>query len=104
MPSPSKEEMERFEEQQKELYSNPEVRELLRQKAEDYYHNDWMKQKIPALGYKTPTQAVKTEEGRRKAEALLNDFERIQEAIPYNAFKVDVDGLRKKLGLPIKSK
>ncbi|MBA7470036.1 hypothetical protein ES707_05313 [subsurface metagenome] len=102
MPPLSKEDMERFEKEQKELYSNPEVREFLSQKAKDYYHNDWMKQKIPALDYKTPTQAVKTKEGRRKVEALLNDLERTQKSMPEEPFKVDVGGLRRRLGLPVK--
>jgi len=104
MPKLSKEDMERFEKEQRELNSNPEVRKLLKEKTEDYYHNDWMKQKIPALGYKTPKQAVKTEKGRHRVEALLDSLEKTQEKMPDMPAKVDVDGLREKLGLPIKSK
>lgn len=99
MPAPTKEERDKFEREQKELYADSAVRELLRKKAEDYYHNDWMKQKIPALGYKTPIEAVKTEEGRRQTEVLLLGLEKMQQAMNGEFYKVDVDGLRKKLGL-----
>ncbi len=104
MPKLSKEDMERFEKEQRELNSNPEVRKLLKEKTEDYYHNDWMKQKIPALGYKTPKQAVKTEEGRHRVEALLDFFEKTQDGMPDVPAKVDVNGLRIRLGLATKKR
>ena len=39
----------------------------------------WLKDKIPALGGRTPMQTVKTEEGRRKVIDLLKSFENIEE-------------------------
>lgn len=39
----------------------------------------WLKDKIPALGGKTPFQAVKTEEGRKKVIELLKLFENGEE-------------------------
>jgi len=39
----------------------------------------WLKKKVPALGGKTPLQAVKTEEGRRKVIELLKSFENSEE-------------------------
>ncbi|MFC1808324.1 SEC-C metal-binding domain-containing protein [Candidatus Omnitrophota bacterium] len=101
MPQLSEEEMERFEKNQKELYADPKVRKFLKDKAEDYYHNDWMRQKIPALDYKTPTQAVKTESGRQKLEDVLTFIDRSQRAMPDDPHKVDINGLRKRLGLPV---
>ena len=82
-----------------DVNSLPEVRAKLRELAEEYYDKDWLRHRIPALGNKTPFQAVKTPEGRKKVEALLADIEKTQEMNPDNAFTVDVNGLRKKLGL-----
>ncbi len=39
------------------------------------YYRDWCYQKIPALGNKTPKQAIKTKEGREMLNNLLKDFE-----------------------------
>ena len=39
----------------------------------------WLKDKIPALDGRTPLQAVKTEEGKRKVIELLKSFENIEE-------------------------
>jgi len=36
----------------------------------------WVDQEIPALGGKTPREAVKTADGREAVEALLKDAER----------------------------
>ncbi|MFC1643497.1 SEC-C metal-binding domain-containing protein [Chlamydiota bacterium] len=102
MSLPSQEEMKLFEEQQKELHKNPEIRKILKQKAEEYYHNDWLKQKIPALGHKTPFQAMKTPEGQAMVEKLIDNLEVLQDTRPDEPFRVDCNGLRKKVGLPEK--
>ena len=39
----------------------------------------WMKQKLPALDGKTPEQAVKTKEGRRRVVEILKSFENNEE-------------------------
>jgi len=39
----------------------------------------WLQEKIPALDGRTPMQAVKTEEGRKKVIELLKSFENIEE-------------------------
>ena len=39
------------------------------------YYNDWVKTKIPAIGNITPMEAVKTKEGRKKVQALIDDYE-----------------------------
>jgi len=41
---------------------------------EDYY-NDWVKTKIPAIGNITPLEAIRTKEGRKRVEALIDDYE-----------------------------
>ncbi len=58
----------------------------------------WVDEKVPALGNKTPRQAVKTAIGREKVEALLSDFaQKRRRGRP--ALVPDVGAIRKKLGL-----
>jgi hypothetical protein len=40
----------------------------------DEWTNKWPSIKLPALGGKTPLQAVKNSDGREMVEALLADF------------------------------
>ena len=61
--------------EQDELMQIPEVREQLA-KVLTAHWEDWVEQKIPALGGKTPRQEVKTPDGRESVEALLLDAER----------------------------
>ena len=102
MPPITDRERKKLEREHKELIAHPEIQELLRQKAEDYYHNDWLQEKIPALGHESPLASVKTAEGRRKVEVLLDDLDRMQTSRPDEPYQVNVDGLRKRLGLPLK--
>lgn len=104
LPPVSEKKRQKMEKEQQELYANPEVRELVRQQMEDYYHKDWMVHGIPALGGKTPLEAVKTAAGRRKVEELLDDLDRFQDTRPDDLGRVDVDGLRARLGIPRKGK
>jgi len=39
------------------------------------YYDDWVDAKIPALGNRTPREAVKTSKGRKQVEALIDEFE-----------------------------
>ncbi len=48
---------------------------MLKEHLRSYYRN-WAHMDIPALGGKTPRQAMKTNDGREMGEALLLDFER----------------------------
>lgn len=100
LPRPSEEERMKFEEQQKELYSIPEVRKKMIEFNEDYYLKEWVRTKIPALDNKTPLQAVKTEEGRQKVKKLIDHFEELEQSAPDYKPKFQFDKLRKKLGLP----
>lgn len=63
-----KEEHERFA-------SQPEVQAMLTEQLRRYYES-WTEEKIPALGGKTPRQAVKDPEGREMVEALFLQIER----------------------------
>jgi hypothetical protein len=88
--------------QQERITRTPEMTELLK----NYVANHWVKwldSDIPALGGITPREATKTEAGREKLEALFLQFEGENEHIiekneEYQ--KVDVNFLRKELGLP----
>lgn len=60
--------------QQLELMSHPEVKVQLREMHRRHMES-WVTERIPALGNKTPMQAVKTAEEREMVVALLNQFE-----------------------------
>ena len=61
--------------QHKELMQRPEVREHLSEIIGRHWEA-WVDQEIPALGLKTPKDALKTPDGREAVEALLKDAER----------------------------
>ncbi len=67
--------------------------------CEGQYHKNWLKQKLPALGYKTPYEAVKSAEGKKQVEKLLADLGKMQQANPLYPGQIEVDDLRKKLKL-----
>ena len=78
----------------------PEVRNKLIAEYMEEHTAKWPDMALPALGGKTPRQAVKTEAGRLKVSALLRDFENIeghkrQTGEPY----CDVARIRAELGL-----
>lgn len=58
-----------------ELMQHPEVQAQLAEMFGRHWES-WVDQEIPALGGKTPREAVKTADGREAVEALLNDAER----------------------------
>jgi hypothetical protein len=60
----------------------------------------WLDGKVPALGNITPRQAAKTPLGRERLEALLAEFSWRRDASPTNLIHVDVDWIRRELGLP----
>lgn len=99
LPKPTTEEMKKFEEKQKELYMNPEIRKKIKEDIEDYYLKEWIRKKIPVLNNQTPIEAVKTEDGKRKVKRLLDNFDSLQENMPPYKPKINFDRLRKKLGL-----
>ena len=67
-----------------ELMQHPEVREQVSEIIRGHWES-WITQKIPALGGKTPKQAVKSPDGREAVEALLKDAERDRGQDPVTA-------------------
>ena len=58
-----------------ELRRNPAVQAQLTEFLRQHYR-DWVDTGLPALGGKTPRQAMRTRDGREMVEALLVDLER----------------------------
>jgi hypothetical protein len=56
-----------------------EIQQQIYPKFMQKHCENWLKDKIPALDGRTPMQAVKTEEGKRKVIELLKSFENIEE-------------------------
>jgi hypothetical protein len=103
MPELSPEEIEVREKASQELNSRPEIQEAIKKNLEHHYFNEWPKTKLPALGGLTPLQAVKKEKDRVKVLALIDDFEQLQNARTSEMPKINIDKLRRLLGLPTKA-
>ncbi len=83
-----------------DLMQLPEVQEQMRHMLQGHWQN-WVDERIPALGGKTPRQAVKTADGKESVEALLLDAERHS---GYNEPMQEIErkaikDVRRKLGL-----
>ena len=93
---------------QDELMQIPEVREQIAKTLFDHWEN-WVDEKIPALGNQTPRQAVKDSDGRESVEALLLDAQQHMEDSPQmrDAGASAIAEVRRRLGLdrpaPVKS-
>jgi hypothetical protein len=98
-PERDPEEIEAREKASKELNALPEIQEALKKHLEHHYFNVWPKTKIPALGGLSPLQAARSETGRAKLSALIDDIERLQNSPASNQPKIDIDKLRKLCGL-----
>ena len=88
----------RREAEQAKLMALPEVREALAKMGRDH-SLAWCDMVIPALGNRRPRTLVKTESGRRKVEALLAEFAEHQTRFPDNPSPMDLDLIRRELGL-----
>ncbi len=77
--------MEAMKDHKKEPREKPsieipmEIQQKLYTEFMDKHNKNWLKKKVPALNGKTPLQAVKTEEGRKKVIELLKSFENSEE-------------------------
>jgi hypothetical protein len=88
----------RQEDEHDKLMKDPAAQAVLRdflQKETDA----WIHKKLPALGGRTPLQAVKDPDLREIVEALLLDFERHAATDPPGTAP-DFSGIRKRLGVP----
>lgn len=83
--------------EQEEILSDPEVREALARMLEEHY-DKWIDEAMPALGGKTPRQAVRSAAGRAKVEALLSGMERAPFLVP-GGLGGPAGKIRRKLGL-----
>jgi hypothetical protein len=59
----------------------------------------WIHTNVPALGGRTPAEAVRDPEGRERVEALLTEFDRSNATRRPGEPRVDVPDLRRRLGL-----
>jgi len=97
------EEIEARKKAQEKLNSRPGIQEAVKKNLEHHYFHKWPRMKLPALGGLTPIQAAKREKERVKLEALIDDIERKQHAPSSKMPKIDINRLRRLLGLPAKS-
>lgn len=86
MPPLSEKQKKKLHKELDELYANPEVVDFIHKQVENYYHDDWISHKLPALGNKTPLEMVKNKEGREKVAALLDDLEASHNARPTDPY------------------
>ncbi len=63
------------EREQAEFAAQPEVQAALREYLRNHYRN-WVDEKLPALGNRTPRKAVRDPDGREAVEALISQIER----------------------------
>lgn len=84
--------------QDEELNSRPEVQAMLAAELRRHF-STWPETKLPALGNKTPLQAVKTRDGREMVEALLLEIERRGKLATPPLDPAIIAELRERLGL-----
>lgn len=84
-----------------DLASQPEVRALLDETVRRF-ERSWVDESIPALGGRTPRQAIGDPAGRREVEALLDDMAWMKRRAGEDggAGLMDADRIRELLGLP----
>jgi hypothetical protein len=77
----------------------PKVRERLRATMQKQFES-WVHQKIPALGGRTPLEAVRDPDGKEMVEALLVGWERRDETdVSPHQIHPDISALRRLLHL-----
>jgi len=66
------------------------------------HYQNWLDESIPALGGKTPREAVRTARGRTAVDVLLKDIENREQRVEDSPF--DFSWLRRELGLDVPGK
>jgi hypothetical protein len=95
--APSREKSAKDEE---ELLRDPEIRSQLQEHLQRQVEA-WVDQKVPALGGRTPREAVNDPDGREIVESLLVGWERHAEDGTYDqGLRPDIGALRRILKLP----
>jgi hypothetical protein len=89
---------------QDDLLRDPEIHRQVEAAVQKQVEG-WVRTKVPALGGRTPLQAVADPDGREMVEALLQGWER-QNEMPRDAsiLRPDINALRRLLNLPLKTK
>ena len=97
---PDAEEAELHDAEMEALLADPEARKVL-QAAMQKQVESWVHQKIPALGGRTPMEAVRDPDGKEMVEALLLGWEGRDEAdVSPNQIRPDIGVIRRLLNLP----
>jgi hypothetical protein len=87
-----------------DLMRDPEIRRQIEEQFKKEIEG-WVRTKVPALGGRTPLQAVADPDGREMVEALLQGWERQNEApASVGILRPDINALRRLLNLPVKTK
>jgi hypothetical protein len=88
---------------QDDLMRDPAIRRQIEAEVQKEVEG-WVRTKIPALGGRTPLQAVADPDGKEMVEALLQGWER-QNEVPLSAgiVRPDINALRRLLNLPVKT-
>ena len=80
------------------LAESPGVQAKLAEMLEQHYDN-WINEKVPLLGDRTPLEAVQDRDGREIVESLILDIERRSKATNLPLDETTVRRLRERLGL-----
>ncbi len=84
-----------------DILRDPEVRKQIQEKVQKQVEA-WAYEKIPALGGRTPMQAVNDTDGREIVEAILLDWERRADEGAYQpGIRPDFNAVRKLLNLAL---
>ncbi|MBV9179909.1 MAG: DUF2384 domain-containing protein [Acidobacteria bacterium] len=98
-PPEKAEEAEQREAEMAAMLRDPEVKKQLQGVMQKQVES-WVHQKIPALGGRTPLEAVRDPDGKEMVEALLLDWERRDEMdISPHQLRPDIRALRRLLNL-----
>jgi hypothetical protein len=99
MPQEEAQEAELQEAEMEALLADPEARKFLQATMQKQIES-WVHEKIPALGGRTPIQAVRDPDGKEAVEALLLHWERHDEKdVSPNQIRPDISALRRLLNL-----
>ena len=98
-PQQEAEEAELCEAELETLLADPEARKFLQATMQKQIES-WVHEKIPALGGRTPIEAVRDSDGKEAVEALLLQWERHDEKdISPNQIRPDISAIRRLLNL-----
>ncbi len=99
MPQEEAEEAELRKAEMEALLADPEARKFLQATMQKQIES-WVHEKIPALGGRTPIQAVRDPDGKEAVEALLLQWERHDEKdVSPNQIHPDISAIRRLLNL-----